>query len=69
MLDDRVYTGYLLPGSDPVITNSFSGGVSSFVTQLQTTAQYLQAPSEKLAALCLIHVHSHVPVSHATLVF
>ena len=37
-------------GSDPVITDSFSGGASSFVTQLQTTAQYSQGASDKLSA-------------------
>ena len=67
MMDKCVHR--LHTGSDPIITDSFSGGVSSFVTQLQTTAQYVQALPEKLAALCLIHVHSNVPVSFATLVF
>lgn len=53
MMDKCVHR--LHTGSDPIITDSFSGGVSSFVTQLQTTAQYSQGTSDKHTAPCLVH--------------
>ena len=54
MMDKCVHS--LHTGSDPVITDSFSGGVSSFVTQLQTTAQYSQGASDKLGAPGRTHI-------------